>query len=151
MVKQGWIHGYPSRVRVSRGRIWGHLITWAGAVWPKTAKTKKRKVWRTDQWTDGRTDGPTKQVVESRSTRLKIGPMELLVLALAINCCLTCNRRNSGQGCKGECWRFRALLTLYFYLVCRFSKGAPNLAPYLDAGSRNRYLEWKRLARSWLL
>ena len=39
----------------------------------------------------------------------------------------------------------------YLKLVCRFSKGAPNLAPYLDAGSGNRYLEWKRLARSWLL
>ena len=38
--KQGRIHGYPSRVRVGRGHIWGYLIIWAGAVRPKTAKKK---------------------------------------------------------------------------------------------------------------
>ena len=70
--KQGRIHGYPSRVRVGRGHIWGHLITWAGAVRPRTAKNKKRTVWRTDGPTDGWTDGRTKRGVESRSTRLKI-------------------------------------------------------------------------------
>ena len=40
--KQGRIHGYPSRVRVGRGCIWGHSIIWAGAVRPKTAKTQKK-------------------------------------------------------------------------------------------------------------
>ena len=40
--KQGWIHGYPGRIEVSRGRIWGHFIIWAGAVRSKTAKTKKK-------------------------------------------------------------------------------------------------------------
>ena len=28
--KQGRIHGYPSRMRVGRGCIWGYLINWAG-------------------------------------------------------------------------------------------------------------------------
>ena len=37
--EQGRIHGYPSRVRVGRGYIWGHFIIWAGTVRPKTAKT----------------------------------------------------------------------------------------------------------------
>ena len=47
--KQGWIHGYPSRVRVSKGCIWGHLIIWVGAVRPNSAKTlKKRTDWQTD-------------------------------------------------------------------------------------------------------
>ena len=41
-LKQGWIHGYPSRVRVGRGHIWGHSIIWAGAVRPKTTKTQKK-------------------------------------------------------------------------------------------------------------
>ena len=70
--EQGWIHSYPSRVRVGRGCIWGHLITWAGAVRPMTAK-KQKKVkcdgqmdWRTDA------DGRTKRGVESCSTRLKM-------------------------------------------------------------------------------
>ena len=35
------LHGYPSRVRVGRGCVWGHLIIWAGAVRPKTAVTQK--------------------------------------------------------------------------------------------------------------
>ena len=26
---QGWIHGYPSRVRVGRGCIWGHFNGWS--------------------------------------------------------------------------------------------------------------------------
>ena len=66
--QQGRIHGYPSRLRVGRGCIWGHLIIWEGAVRPKTTKkNKKSKVWRTDGWTVG----PTKRGVESRSTRLK--------------------------------------------------------------------------------
>ena len=30
--EQGRIHGYHSRVRVGRGRYWGHQIIWAGAV-----------------------------------------------------------------------------------------------------------------------
>ena len=50
--KQGQIHGYPSCVWVGRGCIWGHLITWAGAVRPKTANQKK--VWQTDGPMDGR-------------------------------------------------------------------------------------------------
>ena len=54
----------PSRVRLGRGSICGHLIFWARAVRPKTAKPPKNKVY-------GRTDGPTKRAVESRSTRLK--------------------------------------------------------------------------------
>ena len=41
-MKQGRIHGYPSRVRVGRGHIWGHLVIWAGAVRPKSAKTHKK-------------------------------------------------------------------------------------------------------------
>ena len=73
--EQGRIHGYPSRVRVGRGCIWGHLITWAGAVRPKTTKTQKSKVWRTDgrtdqrtdRWTDRRTDGPTQWLIKSRA------------------------------------------------------------------------------------
>ena len=40
--KQGRIHGYPSRVRVGRGYIGGHLITLVGAVRPKTAKPPKK-------------------------------------------------------------------------------------------------------------
>ena len=52
--KQGRIHGCPSRVRVGRG--WGHLMIWAGALRPKTAKTQKSNV--TVIRTDGRTDGP---------------------------------------------------------------------------------------------
>ena len=54
-VKQGWIHGYPSHVRVGRGHFWGHLMIWAGAVGPKTAKKKRKrksKVWQTDGPTD---------------------------------------------------------------------------------------------------
>ena len=39
--EQGRIHGYPSRVRVGRGRNWGHQIIWAGAVKPKIPKTQK--------------------------------------------------------------------------------------------------------------
>ena len=61
--KQGRIHGYPSHMRVGRGNILGHLITWAGAVKPKTAKkTKQNKKVKCD----GPTDGPTKRGVESR-------------------------------------------------------------------------------------
>ena len=78
MRKQGRIHGYPSRVWVDRGRIWGHLVTWAGAVRAKTAKTKKctRRIdgptdRQTNGRTDQRTDGRTKRGVESRSMRLK--------------------------------------------------------------------------------
>ena len=51
---QGRIHGYPSRVRVGRGRIWGHFIIWARAMRPKTAKTLNKVCW-----TNGPTDGPT--------------------------------------------------------------------------------------------
>ena len=40
--KQGRIHGYPSRVQVGRGHIWGYFIIWAGAVRPKNAKTQKK-------------------------------------------------------------------------------------------------------------
>ena len=40
--KQGRIHGYPSRVRVGRGHIRGHLIIWAEAVRQKIAKTHKK-------------------------------------------------------------------------------------------------------------
>ena len=58
--KQGRIHGYPSRMWVGRGCIWGHLIIWAGAVRLKTAKKKrKKKVW----WTDGRTDKAVCRVI----------------------------------------------------------------------------------------
>ena len=32
VAEQGRIHGYPSRMRLGRGRILGHLITWAGAM-----------------------------------------------------------------------------------------------------------------------
>ena len=84
--KQVRIHSYPSRVRVDRGRIWGHLITWAGAVRPKTAKKNKKIVWQTDRPTDRRTDRPTdgltdrlsKRGVESPSTRLKIKSIHLM-------------------------------------------------------------------------
>ena len=55
--EEGRIHGYPSRVRVGRGRIGGHWIIWAGAVRPKTAKTKKKV--KCDGLTDGPTDGLT--------------------------------------------------------------------------------------------
>ena len=41
IIKQGWIHGYPSRVRVGRGHIRGHQIIWAGAVRSKNKKHKK--------------------------------------------------------------------------------------------------------------
>ena len=54
-IQQGRIHGYPSRVRVGRGRNQGHHIIWAGAVRPKTIKPQKSKVC----WTDGRTDQRT--------------------------------------------------------------------------------------------
>ena len=69
-VKQGRIHGYPSCVRVGRGCIWGYLITWAGAVRPKTAKTQS-KVWWTDGGTNRRTDGWTDRQsgVKSRVAR----------------------------------------------------------------------------------
>ena len=40
--KQGRRNGYPSRVRVGRGCIWGHIIIWAEAVRQKTAKNKKK-------------------------------------------------------------------------------------------------------------
>ena len=40
--KQGQLHGYPSCMRVGRGRNWGHQIIWAGAVKPKISKTKKK-------------------------------------------------------------------------------------------------------------
>ena len=56
------------RVRMGRGNIWAHFITWAGAVRPKTANPPKTKC---DGRTDQRTNGPTKRGVESRSTRLK--------------------------------------------------------------------------------
>ena len=37
--KQGRVYGYPSRMRVGRGCIWGHLIIWTGVVVrPKTAE-----------------------------------------------------------------------------------------------------------------
>ena len=39
---------------------------------PKKVKCDGPTDGRTDRWTDQRTDGPTKRVVESRSTRLKI-------------------------------------------------------------------------------
>ena len=72
--KQGRIHGYPSRVRVGRGCVWGHFIILARAVSPMTAKKKnkqKTKKVKCDRPTDQRTNGPTKRGVESRSTRLK--------------------------------------------------------------------------------
>ena len=57
VVKQGRIHGYPSRMRVGRGHNWGHQIIWAGAVRPKT--TKKQKIVKCDGRTDGRMDQRT--------------------------------------------------------------------------------------------
>ena len=59
--KQGWIHGYPSRVGVGRGCILSHSITWAGSVEPKTAKTLKKV--KCDGPMDRRTNGPTKRSV----------------------------------------------------------------------------------------
>ena len=47
--EQGRIHGFPSRVRVGRGHIWGHQSFWAGAV---RSKKQKKVVWPTDQPTD---------------------------------------------------------------------------------------------------
>ena len=67
MYEQGRIHGYPSRVRMGRGRNQGHHIIWAGAMRPKTIKKKQKKV-KCDGRTDKTTDGPTKWDVESRST-----------------------------------------------------------------------------------
>ena len=68
----GFLGNKQGRVQVGRGHIWGHLIIWAGAVRPKTAKIKKSVMdGRTDRRTDQRTDGPTKRGVESCSTRLK--------------------------------------------------------------------------------
>ena len=63
LVLQGLIQGYPSRVRVGRGCVWGHFIIWAGAVRPETAKNKKSKGWQTNKWTNRRTYGPTKRGV----------------------------------------------------------------------------------------
>ena len=40
--KQGRIHGYLSRVRVGRGRIWGHFIIMGGALRPETAKNRNK-------------------------------------------------------------------------------------------------------------
>ena len=57
--KQGRIHSYLSQLQVGKGRILGHLIIWAGALRPKTAKTKKVKC-------DGRTDGQTDQRINER-------------------------------------------------------------------------------------
>ena len=82
-VKQGRIHGYPSCVRVGRGCIWGHLITWAGAVRPKTTKTPKKLSvtdGQTDRPTDGPSDGPTKRGVELPSTRQEIRSMGLFLI-----------------------------------------------------------------------
>ena len=66
--KQGRIHGYPSRVQVGRGhlRSLDHLGRSSEA---KDCKNQ-RKV-KCYGPTDGRTNGPTKRGVESRSTRLK--------------------------------------------------------------------------------
>ena len=44
-LEKGRIHGYSSRVRVGRGRIWGHLIIWAGALRPESAKKRFSKKW----------------------------------------------------------------------------------------------------------
>ena len=57
-LKQGRIHGYPSRVRVGRGHIRDHSIIWAGAVRPKNKK-KTKKV-KCDGPMDRGTDGWTK-------------------------------------------------------------------------------------------
>ena len=66
--KQGRIHGYPSCVRVGSGHIGGHLIIWAGAVRPKTAKAQKLKY---DKRIGGRTNRGTKWGVELHSTCLE--------------------------------------------------------------------------------
>ena len=53
----------------ARGCTRSQLVIWAGVVRPKTSKTEKKV--KCDGPTEGLTDGPTKQGVESRSTRLK--------------------------------------------------------------------------------
>ena len=59
LIKQGRIHGYPSRVRVGRGSDEiDQPSSWAGAVTPKPpVNTKKAKH-------DGPTDGPTDRQAE---------------------------------------------------------------------------------------
>ena len=58
IIKQGRIHGYPSRVRVGRGSDGeDHWGIGAGAVSSKRSVTPKKVKWgSTDRWTDGRTD-----------------------------------------------------------------------------------------------
>ena len=63
--KQGWMHGYPCRVKVGRGFNLGQWSIWPGAVRPKTPKTPK-KSWMNRRM-DGWMDGQTKQ---GRSTQL---------------------------------------------------------------------------------
>ena len=69
-IKQGRIHGYPSRLQVGRGSDEiDQLGSWAGAVIPKPPiNAKKAKCYRP---TDGPTDGRTERVVESRACDLK--------------------------------------------------------------------------------
>ena len=53
VLKQGRIHGYPSRVRVGRSLAGeGHWVIWARAICSKSLKTPKKG-------TDRPTDGPT--------------------------------------------------------------------------------------------
>ncbi|MEE3021028.1 MAG: hypothetical protein VX367_00175 [SAR324 cluster bacterium] len=66
--KQGWIHGYPSRVRVGRG---GYLRSPDHLGRSSEAKDRKNpKKVKCDRRTDRRTDGPTDRRTDKAGCRV---------------------------------------------------------------------------------